>query len=146
MQVLKVWEAFRESGNQMALIVDEYGTIEGMVPLNDVLEPIIGDIPPAGTVDQPRVIQRDDGSWLVDGMQPVDEFKDFFHIRRLPGDKSGHFHTLGGFIMTHLGRIPVAGEHLETSGLRMEVVDMDGHRVDKVLIERMETMPEENGE
>lgn len=146
MQVLKVLEAFRESGNQMALIVDEYGTIEGMVTLNDVLEAIIGEIPAAGAVDHPRVIQRDDGSWLVDGMLPVDEFKDVFHIRRLPGDQSGHFHTLGGFVMTHLGRIPLAGEHLEISGLRMEVVDMDGHRVDKVLIERIEPMPEEDGE
>ena len=146
MQVLKVLEAFRESGNQMALIVDEYGTIEGMVTLNDVLEAIIGDIPSLDAVEQPRVTQRGDGSWLVDGMLPVDEFKDFFHIRRLPDDKSGHFHTLGGFIMTHLGRIPVAGDCFETSGLRVEVVDMDGHRVDKVLIDRIEPVTEENGE
>ncbi|NTU48284.1 MAG: HlyC/CorC family transporter, partial [Syntrophobacteraceae bacterium] len=146
MQVLKVLEAFRESGNQMALIVDEYGTIEGMVTLNDVLEAIIGDIPSLDAVEQPRVTQRGDGSWLVDGMLPVDEFKDFFHIRRLPDDKSGHFHTLGGFIMTHLGRIPVVGDRFETSGLRVEVVDMDGHRVDKVLIDRIEPATEDNGE
>ncbi len=146
MQVLKVLEAFRESGNQMALIVDEYGTIEGMVTLNDVLEAIIGNLPSLDAVEQLRVTQRGDGSWLVDGMLPLDEFKDFFHIRSLPDDKSGHFHTLGGFIMTHLGRIPVAGDHIETSGLRMEVVDMDGHRVDKVLIDRIEPVTEENGE
>lgn len=146
MHVLKVLEVFRESGQQMALIVDEYGTIEGLVTLTDVLEAIIGVIPSPDEIEEPRVMQREDGSWLVDGMLPVDELKEIFNIKNLPGDKAGYFDTLGGFVMTYLGRIPVTGDHLEVCGLRFEVVDMDGRRVDKVLINEMERSDEERRE
>ena len=134
--VFKVMEHFREAGTQIALVIDEYGTIEGLVTLNDILEAIIGDIPSLNEEEEPRVTQREDGSFLVDGMLPVDELKELFHIRVLPGEEEDYFRTLGGFIMDYLKRIPAAGDKFECCGLRFEVMDMDGHRVDKVLIEQ----------
>jgi putative hemolysin len=135
--VFRVMELFKEAGTQIALVIDEYGTIEGLVTLNDILEAIIGDIPTLGELEEPKVVEREDGSWLVDGMLPVDELKELFHIRLLPGESDGDFQTLGGFIMSYMKRIPSAGEKFECCGLRFEIVDMDGHRVDKVLIETL---------
>jgi putative hemolysin len=135
--VLRVMELFKESGTQMALVVDEYGTIEGLVTLNDLLESIIGDIPSMDESGQPSIVQREDGSWLVEGMISVDELREFLDVGRFPSEEAGDYETLGGFVMTTLGRIPSAGDHLECCGYRFEVVDMDGRRVDKVLIERL---------
>lgn len=135
---LKVLELFRESGLQMALVVDEYGTIEGVITLSDILESIVGDIPSAEAFEEPSILKREDGSWLVDGMLPIDELKAHFHIRKLPGERTGRFQTLSGFVMSYLKRIPVSGDHFECCGYRFEVVDMDRHRVDKVLIQEME--------
>jgi putative hemolysin len=141
MHLLRVLERFKESGTEVALVVDEYGTIEGIVTLNDILEAIIGDIPSPDEIEEPPVIRREDGSLLVDGMLPVDELKELLQVKRLPGEKAGHYQTLGGFVMTCLKKIPMSGEHFACSGFRFEVVDMDGHRVDKVLIEGC--LPEE---
>ncbi len=146
MHVLKVMELFRTSGMQSALVIDEYGTIEGLVTLNDILESIIGDIPSGYEQEGPRVVEREDGSWLVDGMLPVDEFKELFDLRNLPEDKIGHYQTLGGFVMTYLKRIPTAGDFFTCVGLRFEVLDMDGHRVDKVLVQALPKEPQENDE
>lgn len=134
MHVLKVLERFKESGTQMAMVIDEYGTIEGLVTLTDILEAVVGDLPSLGEREEPKVVQREDGSWLMDGLLPVDELKEMFHIKALPGEKGGHFQTLGGFAMSHLKRIPSVGDHFECCGLRFEIVDMDAHRVDKVLV------------
>ncbi|MFZ2446723.1 MAG: hemolysin family protein [Syntrophobacteraceae bacterium] len=136
MHALKVLELFRESGREMALVVDEYGTIEGIVTLSDIMEAIVGDILSADKPEEPRIVQREDGSWLVDGMLPVDELKAHFHIRGLPGEDDGGFQTLGGFMMTSLKRVPATGDRFECCGYRFEVVDMDGRRVDKVLIQK----------
>jgi putative hemolysin len=133
--VFKVMEHFKEAGTQIALVIDEYGTIEGLVTLNDVLEAIIGDTRTLGEEEEPKVVERENGTFLVDGMLPVDELKELFHIRSLPGEDEDYFRTLGGFVMTYLKRIPSAGDKFECCGLRFEVLDMDGHRVDKVLIE-----------
>ena len=146
MHVVKVMELFRESGTQFALVIDEYGTIEGIVTLNDILESVIGDIPSIEELEEPKVVQREDGSWLVDGTLPADEVKELFEVKRLPGEKSGHYQTLGGFVMTYLKRVPAAGDNFECCGLRFEVVDMDGHRVDKVLIARVGKDNSVNGE
>lgn len=139
--VFRVMELFKEAGTQIALVIDEYGTIEGLVTLNDILEAIIGDIPTLGELEEPKVVQRDDGTWLVDGMLPVDELKELFHIRLLPGESDGYFQTMGGFVMSYMKRIPSAGEKFECCGLRFEILDMDGHRVDKVLIEMLPADP-----
>lgn len=144
LHVLKVLERFKESGTQMAMVIDEYGTIEGLVTLTDILEAVVGDLPSLGEREEPRVLQREDGSWLMDGLLPVDELKEMFHIKTLPEEKGGHFQTLGGFAMTHLKRIPAAGDHFSCCGLRFEIVDMDGHRVDKVLVESIDQQDPED--
>jgi putative hemolysin len=136
MHLLNVMERFKESGMEFALVVDEYGTIEGVVTLNDILEAIVGDIPSLDEVGEPPVIRREDGSLLVDGMLPVDELKELLLVKYLPGEKAGHYQTLGGFVVTYLKKIPLSGDHFVCGGFRFEVVDMDRHRVDKVLIQR----------
>jgi putative hemolysin len=131
---LKILELFKQSGTHFAIVVDEYGVIQGLVTLNDILEEIVGDIPIIGQIDEPQVVQREDGSWLVDGMLPVEEFFELLDMEELPTEQRGNYHTVGGFIVTHLGRIPTASDHFEWRGIRFEVMDMDGNRVDKVLV------------
>jgi putative hemolysin len=136
--VPRVLEMFKESGTDMAMVIDEYGTIEGLVTLKDILEAVVGDLPSVDAREKSKVVQREDGSWLVDGLLPVDELKEMFHLKTLPEEKAGHYQTLGGFAMTHLKRIPAAGDRFECCGLRFEILDMDGHRVDKVLIQQLD--------
>jgi putative hemolysin len=116
------------------IVVDEYGVLQGLVTLNDILEEIVGDIPSVDQIDEPQAVQRDDGSWLVDGMLPVEEFFELFEIEELPREQRGNYHTMGGFVVTQLGRIPIATDHFEWQGMRFEVMDMDGNRVDKLLV------------
>jgi putative hemolysin len=117
----------------VALIVDEYGTIDGMVTLTDVLEAIVGDIPALDDAGEPAAVHREDGSWLLDGMMSVDELQMLFDLDELP-DNSEDYDTLGGLFMAQMGRIPRVGDKFEWNNLYFEVMDMDGHRVDKVLI------------
>lgn len=131
---LKVLELFKKTGIHMALVVDEYGVVQGLVTLNDILVEIVGDVSSADELENPQAVQREDGSWLLDGMLPVDEFFELFDIDELRGEHRGSYQTLGGFVMTHLGRIPAATDHFEWEGMRFEVMDMDGNRVDKVLV------------
>jgi putative hemolysin len=134
--VFELMKNLKQTGNQIALVVDEYGTIEGLVTLTDVLQALTGEIT-AGESIQPRVVCREDGSYLFDGTVLVDELKDIFNIRSLPDEEDGKYETIGGFIMTFLERIPITGDKFEYGGLRFEVVDMDGLRVDKVLVSRI---------
>ncbi len=131
---LKILELFKQSGTHIAIVVDEYGVIQGLVTLNDILEEIVGDIPSIDALDEPQAVQREDGSWLVDGMLSVEEFFELFEMQELPREQRGNYHTMGGFIVTQLGRIPNATDHFEWQGMRFEVMDMDGNRVDKVLV------------
>ena len=133
-RALSVLESFKKSSTHIAIVVDEYGVIQGLVTLNDILEAIVGDIPSVEDLEEPYAVQREDGSWLLDGMLSVDEFKDILEIRKIPGEEKGNYHTLGGFVVMHLGHIPTAADHFEWQGLRFEVMDMDGNRVDKVLV------------
>ena len=133
---LKILELFKQSGTHMVLVVDEYGVIQGLVTLNDILIELVGDIPSVYQPEEPQAVRRDDGSWLLDGMLSVDDFFELFGIDQLPGQQTGNYHTMGGFVMTHLGRIPTASDNFELGGLRFEVMDMDGNRVDKVLVMR----------
>jgi putative hemolysin len=134
MEVLKVLELFKKSGIHIALIIDEYGSILGLISLTDILEEIVGDIPDVNDLEEKEIVRRADGSFLVDGLVSVDEFKEHFHIKKLPRERSGTFLTVGGFVMHRLGRIPVEGDSFELGSFKFEVVDMDGHRVDKVLV------------
>jgi putative hemolysin len=131
---LKILELFKQTGTQIAIVVDEYGVIQGLVTLNDMLEEIVGDMPSIDQVDEPQAVRREDGSWLVDGMLPVEEFFELFEIEELLREQRGNYHTVGGFVVTQLGRIPTATDSFEWRGMRFEVMDMDGNRVDKVLV------------
>jgi putative hemolysin len=131
---LEVLESFKKSGQHIALVVDEYGGIEGLLTHHDILEAIAGDIPFDGKPTDPKAVQRHDGSWLLDGMMSVDEFKEIFQLEDLPGEKRDAYQTLGGFVFTRMGRIPAVTDSFEWNGLAFEVVDMDGKRIDKVLV------------
>ena len=132
--VLAMVERFRETRTKIALVIDEYGIVQGLVTVDDILDAIIGEIPEADEILEPEILQRADGSWLMDGMVTVEEFMALFNIRTPPEGEIWRFHTLGGFVMMKLGRIPSAGDHFEWEGAHIEVMDMDGHRVDKVLV------------
>jgi putative hemolysin len=129
-------ELFKKSRPHLALVVDEYGGIQGLITLNDILESIVGEISSQGQATEPQSVQREDGSWLVDGMIPIDEFKELFELSQLPDEGSGHYQTLGGFVMMQMGRVPKPAEYFQWGDLRFEVADMDGKRVDKVIISR----------
>lgn len=133
-RALKVLELFKESRTHMALIADEYGGLEGLITLNDVSEAVIGELPSLEDLNEPLVIKRDDGSWLLDGMLSIDALKEILQRENLPSEDEGYYQTLGGFAMNLLGRVPTSGEHFEAVGFRFEVMDMDGNRVDKVLV------------
>lgn len=134
MRALDMLELFKQSSSHMALVVDEYGGLQGLVTLHDILAAVVGDVPTAGEMVEPRAVQRDDGSWLLDGSLPVDELQDRLNIGQLPSVEGGTYQTLGGFIMAQLGRVPTISEHFVWNRWRFEVIDMDGHRVDKVLV------------
>jgi putative hemolysin len=141
--VLKSLESFKESGIHIALVIDEYGSLQGLVTLNDILESIVGDIASHDQKEEkPGAVKREDGSWLVDGMQPVEDFKELIEIESLPEEGTDTYQTLGGFVMMQLGRIPKAGDHFKVDGVRYEVMDMDGNRVDKVLVRKEAPPPE----
>jgi len=121
-------EIFKEKGTELLLVIDEFGGIQGLLTINDILEEIVGQI----ETEAPQATQRQDGSWLLDGMLEVDEFKDIFKLNALPHEDE--YETLSGFVMMSLGRVPQTTDHFEWQGLRFEVIDMDGRRVDKVLV------------
>ncbi|MBL8076372.1 MAG: HlyC/CorC family transporter [Anaerolineales bacterium] len=121
-------EIFKEKGTELLLVIDEFGGVQGLITINDILEEIVGEI----EIEEPQATQRQDGSWLLDGMLEVDEFKEIFSLDALPHEDE--YETLSGFIMVSLGRLPQASDRFEWHDLRFEVMDMDGRRVDKVLV------------
>lgn len=130
--VLRVLEVFKSSRETMALVVDEYGDLEGLVTLTDILEALVGELPD-GDQSDPRVVRREDGSWLVDGMISLDELKQVLKVSQLPGEDP-EFHTLGGYLMGRLNRVPMVADRVTADDFRFEVVEMDGRRVDRVLV------------
>jgi putative hemolysin len=121
-------EIFKEKGTELLLVIDEFGGVQGLITINDILEEIVGEI----EIEEPQATQRQDGSWLLDGMLEVDEFKEIFNLDSLPHEDE--YETLSGFIMVSLGRLPQTADRFEWHDLRFEVMDMDGRRVDKVLV------------
>jgi putative hemolysin len=136
--VLEVLKRFKDAKAQLAIIIDEYGELQGLMTFNDLLEEIVGDVPEVGDPPDPEAVQREDGSWLIDGMFPVDELKEKFDIYSLPEEDSNYYQTIGGLIMMYLGRVPQAGDYFEWERYRFEVMDMDWRRVDKVLLMPLE--------
>jgi putative hemolysin len=133
---LELLKLFKKSGEHvhMAMVLDEYGGIEGLITLNDVLEAIVGDIPAIDEPDEPKAVKRKDDTWLIDGFLPVEKFKYLFNIGELPEEENNDYNTMGGFVMVYLGKIPEVAETFEWNRFKFEIVDMDGHHIDKILV------------
>jgi len=132
--IVTVIDQMRHRSVVMAIVVDEYGGVEGLVTLNDVLSDLVGEIDDPHATNIKGGTRRDDGSWLLDGVFPAHELRELLDIGSLPGEEEGRFETVGGFIMDRLGHIPAPAESFIWEGLRYEVMDMDGFRIDKVLV------------
>ena len=139
---MELLEHFRGSATQMVFVVDEYGEVQGVITLRDVLEAITGEFT-TPTSDNSWAVRRADGSWLIDGLIPVPELKDRLELRLLPDEDRGRYNTLAGMTMLLLGRLPQTGDVVDWEGWRFEVVDLDGKRVDKVLVSRIDRDPED---
>jgi putative hemolysin len=141
MSVFDVLERLKQKRTHVAFVIDEHGGFQGLVTTSDILEAIVGDIPMPDGTGEAEIIQREDGSWLVDGKVLADELKELLQVNELPFEDENLYQTLGGLVMASLGRIPKSGDHFEWAGFRFEVMDMDGHRVDKVLIKPLVQEP-----
>ncbi|MFC4653859.1 hemolysin family protein [Rheinheimera sp.] len=133
---MELLDHFRTSGSQMVFVVDEYGDLKGMVTLQDMMDALTGEFEQQDD-DEKMVIRREDGSLLLDGLLPVIDLKDTLDIKQLPEEDEGRYQTLNGLLMYQLGRIPQTTDVLEIAGWRLEILDMDGKRVDKVLAEKL---------
>ena len=138
----QVLEKFRESREHCCFIVDEYGSVLGLISLNDILEAIVGDIPQPDVPDY-EIVKRDDGTYLVDGQIPFYDFLTHFEKAEWMNEGEHNFDTLAGFILHELEHIPKAGEKLKWKGFSLEIIDMDGHRIDKVLVKISDEIREE---
>ncbi len=132
-------ETLRRKRSHLALVVDEYGSIEGLVSLTDLLEALVGELPERGAEPSDSAVQREDGSWLIDGMVAIDRVEELLGGELKLQQEEADVHTLGGLVMHLLGRVPQVGAIVELPGLRIEVVDMDGNRVDRLLLSRSAT-------
>ncbi|WP_047983750.1 hemolysin family protein [Ornithinibacillus californiensis] len=136
MMAFQALEKIKDSGKHQAIVIDEYGGIEGFVTLHDFIEVIVGDMPDLFDVD-PKIVKRDEKTWLADGLIPLETFRRYFEIDEFEELRS-ESHTLGGYITTYLGDIPKVGDFIQVEDLKIEVVDMDHVRVDKVMVTRVE--------
>jgi putative hemolysin len=139
---MELLEHFRVSSSELVFVVDEYGVVQGVISVRDVLEAITGEFT-TPTGDDGWAVQRDDGSWLMDGLIPVPELKDRLDLKTLPEEDRGRYNTLAGMVMLLLGRLPETTDAVEWDGWRFEVIDLDGKRVDKVLVQRLPPRAEE---
>jgi len=135
---IKMLETFRREQTHIAFVLDEYGVLEGLVTLYDVLEALVGEVTRHGDINDPQIVERGDGSYLLDGMLGIGELKELLKVEALPKESEAGYETLGGFVMTYLGRIPAAGDVFSWDGFKFEVVDMDKARVDKVMVGAIE--------
>jgi putative hemolysin len=144
LSALTMLEQFKQQAADFAVVIDEYGGVLGIVTLHDVLTDIIGEIADQSGPAEPDVLVREDGSWLLDGMLPVEELKELLALKELPDEDRAGYQSVGGFVMSTLGGVPSSGQHFELLGYRFEVVDMDSRRVDKILVSRMPPPPGDN--
>jgi putative hemolysin len=136
MRAFRLLEAFRASHRHVALVMDEFGAVEGLVTVGDLLEALVGELPEDASEAVGAFVERSDGSWLVEGSAPIEEVATRFELD-VPEEETGSYHTMGGFVLARLGHIPKTAESFEWSGVRFEVVDMDGRRIDKVMVNRV---------
>ena len=132
---MELLDNFRQSDVHMAFVIDEYGEVQGIVTLQDLIEAITGEFSPA-IPKHPWAVQRADGSWLLDGHIPVPELKDRLELDSVPDEERGRYHTLSGMMMLLTGRLPKEGDTVVWENWRLEIVDMDGRTIDKVLATR----------
>jgi putative hemolysin len=137
---MELLEHFRSSGAAMVFVVDEYGAVQGMITERDLLEAITGELH-VDAGDEAWAVQRPDGSWLMDGLIPIPELKDRLGLKEVPEEDRGRYNTLAGMVMLLLGRLPATADSVDWEGWRFEVVDLDGKRVDKLLVRRVEESP-----
>ena len=133
MIAVKLLESFKQSGKHIALVTDEFGGVAGLVTLIDVLEAIVGDIPSEEEKLREPFAKREDGSYLVDAMMEADDFKNLLQLKNLPNEDVDDYHSVGGFVLSLFGKIPSEGDSFQHENYRFEVVDMDKHRIDKIL-------------
>ena len=136
MPAVQLLESFRGSHKHVALVMDEYGAVEGLVTITDLLTAIVGELPKDASEAAGAFISRADGSWLVDGSAAMEAVTSHFGLDNLPAEEAGAYHTIGGFVMARLGRVPKTADTFEWGGMKFEVMDMDGRRIDKVLVAR----------
>jgi magnesium and cobalt exporter, CNNM family len=142
MTAMQMLEQFKKSGRHIAIVTDEFGAVQGLVTLIDVFEAIVGDLPEQGRPNQPQAKTREDGSWLLDATLPIAQLKTLLELEGpLPGERDAEFQTVGGFVVTQFGRIPMAGDNFDWRGWRFEVVDMDRRRVDKIAVSQAPPPP-----
>lgn len=132
---MELLQNFRQTSAQLVIVIDEYGEVQGMVTLRDVIEAITGEFHHMD-VEDAWAVQRADGSWLIDGLMPIPELKDRLGLKSVPEEERGRYNTLSGMMMLLLGRVPRTGDRVEWEGWTFEIIDMDGKRVDKVLATR----------
>ena len=132
LSLIGLLEFFKANQTQTALVANEFGVTEGLVTLSDLMGTVVGDVL-SGAAESPLALQRADGSWLLDGLLAIDEMKDILGVKELPEEDLGNFHTVGGFIVVHLGRIPKKTESFDWGGWHFEIMDMEKNRVDEVL-------------
>jgi putative hemolysin len=141
-RAMDLLEEFRDAETRLALVVDEYGDIDGLVTLNDLLVAVVGkSVQPQAATRESPVVRRDDGSWLIDGALSAEDLRELLGLGRLPDEDEHEYHTAAGMIMARFARIPQVGEHFDWSGYRFEVVDLDGARIDKILVARDNATP-----
>jgi putative hemolysin len=141
---LEAISAIKQGDVKTALIIDEYGGVSGLVALADLMEAVVGDLPQTGHDDEPGILKREDGSWLVDGSLSVGEFLQTVGIEGLPDE--GDYETVAGLVLDRMGSIPRAGDICVWDGCRIEVMDMDGNRIDKVLVSFVDPSKPEGAE
>ncbi|MBW8312957.1 MAG: hemolysin family protein [Rhizobium sp.] len=145
-QAMKLLEIFREEQQTLALVVDEYGDVQGMVSANDLLHAVLGRVQTTETPEaEALVVTRTDGSYLVDGRLSTEELRELLSLTTLPDEEDSDYHTAAGMVIARFGRIPHAGEHFDWGGWRIEVVDLDGARIDKLLVARLPEPERDDG-
>lgn len=137
MKALQVMELFKRKHIHMGIVIDEYGAVQGLVTVTDILEAIVGDMPEIHDKEEKQIIRRDKNTWYLDGLLSTADYKEYFKGATLPDEKEGGFNTIGGFVMHKLGKVPTSGDRFTLGQYRFEVVDMDGNRVDKVMLVRL---------
>lgn len=141
MRILQLLELFKKTPDHVALVTNEYGGVQGLITLHDVLESIVGDFPSTAISVDTQIMQRKDGSWLVDGMLPIDELKDYFDLDSLPDEEKKAYRTLGGFCMHQIGSIPTVGDTFTWHKFKFKIIKMDGKRVERVLVYPLMNFP-----